>query len=49
MWSSMKISLPVEGELTFSSEEIHVVLELEFEYIVFTDIITLGGGVHIIS
>jgi len=39
----------VEGELTFSSEEIHVVLELEFEYIVFTDIITLGGGVHIIS
>ena len=40
---------PVKSELTLSSEEIHVVLELEFEHVVLTDIITWVGSVDIVA
>jgi len=40
---------PVKSELTLSSEEIHVVLELEFEHVVLTDIITWVWSVDIVA
>ena len=41
--------VPVEGELTLCPEEVDVVLELEFEHIVFGDVVTWGGSVHIVA
>jgi len=40
---------PVKSELTLSSEEVDVVLELELEHVVLTDIITWGGGLNIVA
>jgi len=40
---------PVKSELTLCSEEVDVVLELEFEHIVFGDVVTWGGSIHIVA
>ena len=40
---------PVKSELTLSSEEIHVILELKFEDVVLTDIITWVWSVNIVA
>lgn len=40
---------PVKSELTLSSEEIHVVLELKFEDVVLTDIITWVRSCDVVS
>ena len=40
---------PVESELTLCPEEVDVVLELEFEHIVLGDVVTGGGGVHVVA
>ena len=40
---------PVKSELTLSSEEIHVVLELKFEDVVLTDIITWVWSCNVVS
>ena len=40
---------PVKSELTLCPEEVDVVLELEFEHIVFGDVVTGGGDVHVVA